>query len=184
MLDLINTSLPGLYMIGSNRITDNRGFFERLFCAADLDEVLNGESIQQINASFTESKGTIRGLHYQITPMSETKLVRCQRGRVFDVVVDIRRESPTFLRWHAEVLEGSDPKSLLIGCGFAHGFQTLTDDCEMLYLHTKPYSPIHERGINPRDPALGIPWPESISDISIKDSERRFLDGHYEALLP
>jgi len=184
MFEVLETSLHGLSIIKNLRSEDQRGYFERIYCSESLCPGLLGESILQINRSFSKACGTLRGLHFQTYPVTEQKMVRCIRGRVYDVAVDVRRGSPTFLQWHAEVLEGSSPKSLLIGCGFAHGFQTLSDDCEMLYFHTKPHSPANEGGLNPRDPALGIPWPEPISEISIKDSGRKFLDGRYETLLP
>jgi len=164
-------------------IGDNRGYLERLFCRDDLADVIGVRSIAQINHSFTEKIGTIRGLHYQHPPSAEMKLVSCVKGQVFDVAVDLRQGSPTFLQWHAEVLSEDNFKTLAIPEGFAHGFQTMTDDCELIYLHTAPYVPADEAGLNVLDPALSIEWPLPVTDISERDSRHGMISSDFQGLL-
>ena len=125
--------------------------------------------IVQINHSLTEKLGTVRGMHFQYPPHAEFKFVSCLRGKAFDVAVDLRRDSPTYLKWHAEILTADNHKTFALPEGFAHGFQTLTDECEMLYLHTNFYIPASEGLLNARDPKLGIKWPVDIADISDRD---------------
>ena len=139
--DILRTKLPGLELIQRRPIEDGRGFLERLFCADELGPLLAGKAIVQINRTSTSRRGTVRGLHFQYPPYAETKLISCLQGEVFDVAVDLRRGSPTFLSWHGEILSAANHRTLLIPEGFAHGFQTATDDCELLYLHTAPYRP-------------------------------------------
>jgi len=119
--------------------------------------------------------GAVRGMHFQYPPYAETKIVTCLKGEIFDVAVDIRSHSPTFLQWHSEVLSSENHRSLLIPEGFAHGFQTLTDDCEILYLVTAPYASSFEGGLHPEDPAVSVKWPCKISQISEKDSAHRYI---------
>jgi len=156
-------------------IQDERGYLERVFCTAALASLLQARSIRQINRTLTLRCGTVRGMHFQNPPCAEMKFVSCLRGEVFDVAVDLRPDSPTRLQWHAEVLSAENCKTLAIPEGFAHGFQTLTDDCEMLYFHTADYRRESEGGLNPLDPALGITWPLAISDISSRDSAQPML---------
>src|SRR5690606_4870438 len=121
-------------------------------------------------------RGTVRGLHYQRSPYSETKLVTCTEGAVWDVVVDIREESPTFLHWHAEELSESNGRALLIPAGFAHGFQTLSDNVTLIYCHDVPYHASAESGLHPKDPMLNIPWPLTITAISSRDNHHPMLE--------
>jgi dTDP-4-dehydrorhamnose 3,5-epimerase len=132
------SKLVGLQVITRKPIADARGWFERAYCADTFAELGISKAISQINRSFTAQKGSIRGMHFQTAPFAETKFVSCLRGEVFDVAVDLRAGSPTFLQWHGEILSAGNQRSLLIPEGFAHGFQTLSADCEMLYLHTHP----------------------------------------------
>ena len=133
----------------------------------------------QINHSYTSKRGTLRGLHFQYPPHSEMKMVSCIRGEVLDVVVDIRKGKPSFLKYHEEVLSANNRKILVIPEGFAHGFQALTDDCEMLYLHTAPYCQSSEGGINANDPLLSIPWPLPINQRSARDASHPMIEKDF-----
>jgi dTDP-4-dehydrorhamnose 3,5-epimerase len=161
---------------------DDRGFLERLFGADELGPVIGGRTILQINRSMTSRRGVVRGLHFQFPPHAELKFVTCLRGIVFDVVVDVRRDSSTFLRWHAEVLADTEHKTLLIPEGFAHGFQALADDSELLYFHTALYEPSSEGGLNARDPMLAIQWPEQIREISQRDESHPMLTDEFSGV--
>ena len=167
--------LSGLKIIERKPIGDERGSLCRIFCTAELASVGWQKPICQINQTFTEKSGTVRGLHFQRAPDSEMKLVSCLRGRVWDVAVDIRADSPTFLKWYAVELSPENNKALLIPEGFAHGFQAISDGCELLYLHSSTHSPDSEAALNPRDPLLGINWPLDISVISLRDSGHEML---------
>lgn len=168
--DLIFTSLEGLTVVQRKPMEDNRGFFERLFCSEELRDAGVHKPIVQINRSVTHELGTVRGMHFQYPPHTETKIISCLKGEIFDVAVDIRSNSPTFLRWHGEILSAKNCRSLLIPEGFAHGFQTLVNDCELLYLHTAAYTPEAEAALNAADPRLGISWPHPIVGMSDRDS--------------
>ena len=168
--EFTSTPLSGLYRVARNPIKDQRGFFSRFFCAEEFAEIELDKPIVQMNHTRTIKKGAVRGLHFQKKPYTETKIVSCIRGKVFDVAVDIRKKSPTFLRWHAEELSENNHASLYIPGGFAHGFQALTDDCELLYLHSEFYRPEAEEALNVSDPRLSIDWPLEITEISDRDS--------------
>ncbi len=163
------TPIAGLSVIQRHPIGDARGYLERLFCTDELQAIIGHRQILQINHTLTAKPGTVSGLHFQHPPHAELKLVSCLRGEVFDVAVDLRRGSPTFLRWHAEHLSADNHKTFAIPEGFAHGFQTLTADCELLYLHTAAYQPSAEGAVNGCDPKVGITWPRSISEQSERD---------------
>jgi dTDP-4-dehydrorhamnose 3,5-epimerase len=173
------TALAGLVIAQRQRLTDERGYFSRFFCAQEFAKVGFTLPIAQINHTLTRQRGAVRGLHFQYPPHAEDKLVNCVRGEVFDVAVDLRRGSPTFLHWHAEILSAENCRSLLIAQGFAHGFQALTDDCELLYLHSRPYAAAAEGALNARDPALRIDWPLAFTDISARDSRHPHLTGEF-----
>lgn len=168
--DIASTALPGLNVLTRKHIGDSRGWFERMFCIEELHEVLGKRSVAQINRTLTQQKGSVRGMHFQHAPSAEMKFVSCLRGEVFDVAVDLRPGSATFLQWHAELLSADNRKTLAIPEGFAHGFQTLTDDCEMFYLHTATYNPAAEGGLDPQDPALAIAWPLPLTELSARDA--------------
>ncbi len=180
--DLLNTSLEGLTLLQRKPQGDHRGYLERLFCTQELSTLLNGRAIAQINHTLTEKKGTVRGMHYQNPPHAETKFVSCIRGEVFDVAIDLRKESPTFLQYHAEILTAQNHKTIVIPEGLAHGFQTLTQDCEMLYFHTKEYAPSAEGALNVVDPQINIQWPLHISEISERDQNHPFVDKGFEGM--
>lgn len=175
--------LEGLKIITRHRHGDNRGFFSRIFCIEELAMAGWNKPVMQINHTVTSKKGTIRGIHFQHPPYSEMKLVMCLRGEVYDVAVDIRQDSPTFLSWHGEILSANNNKALLIPKGFAHGFQTLTDDVELLYCHSAPYAPAFERGIQPTDPLLKITWPIEISMLSERDSNHPLLEEPFKGIM-
>lgn len=177
--DILATPIAGLRILRRRPLGDSRGYLERLFCADDLTDLLAGRRIEQINRTFTASRGTVRGMHFQHPPYAETKFVHCLRGEVFDVAVDLRRDSPSFLHWHAEVLAGTEPKTFVIPEGFAHGFQTLTDDCEMLYFHTAAYRQDAEAGLHPQDPRLQVAWPLPVAGLSPRDAGHPLIDAGF-----
>ena len=176
------TSIKKLKLIEHQPNKDKRGFLSRLFCQKTLNHLMNGNMIKQINRTLTRNKGTVRGLHFQYPPYTETKIVSCLKGKVWDVAVDLRKGSTTFLNYHAEVLTEDNHKSYLIPEGFAHGFQTLTSDCEMLYFHTADYNKELEDGINAVDPMIGIKWPQPITERSERDSNHTLLDDNFKGI--
>jgi dTDP-4-dehydrorhamnose 3,5-epimerase len=161
--------LEGVFLLESTANVDERGWFSRLYCEETLKSAGIDFSISQINASYNSHRGTLRGLHFQEHPHEEAKIVRCVRGGVFDVLVDIRPESPTFSKWHAVELSAENRISIYIPEGYAHGFQTLEDGCELLYLMNKPYHPGASNGLRFDEPSLGIPWPLPVAMISERD---------------
>ena len=177
--DIVDTPLYGLHIIQRKPFGDRRGYLERLFCSEEFKAFSPGKPIVQINHTLTARSGTVRGMHFQLPPHAETKFVSCLRGEVFDVAVDLRHNSSTFLHWHAELLSADNHKSLVIPEGFAHGFQTLTDDCEMLYLHTATYQPESEGGLNAKDSQLGITWPLPVTLLSNRDAKHPFLGNDF-----
>ena len=176
------TPIDCLHVIRREPIGDERGYLERMFCGHELMSIIGQRSIVQINHTLTEKAGTVRGMHFQHPPNAEMKLVSCLRGEVFDVAVDLRKDSPTFLQWHAEVLTEANHKTLVIPEGFAHGFQVLTDDCELLYLHTAAYAPESEAGLNALDPYLAITWPMPIAERSARDQKHAMLTPEFPGL--
>lgn len=171
--------LKGLVRIERTSNHDTRGSFDRIFCAQELQRAGATKPIVQINHSMTTNSGTIRGMHFQHPPHTESKIVTCMRGEVLDVAVDIRRDSKTFLNWHAEVLSESNQTSLYIPEGFAHGFQALTDNCHLLYLHSCLYAPDSEGGLNALDPQIGIDWPLEVTHISARDTGFPLLESAF-----
>jgi dTDP-4-dehydrorhamnose 3,5-epimerase len=169
------TELSDLVVITRAPRGDSRGFLERMFCVEELADLLADRSIRQINHTLTRTAGTVRGMHYQRPPHGETKIVSCLRGEVYDVAVDLRAGSPTFLRWFGTVLSAENFRTLYIPEGFAHGFQTLTEDCELIYLHTHDYVPEAEAAVNALDPKIGIEWPHPIAERSDRDQNAGFV---------
>lgn len=170
------TPIADLLVLQRKLMGDNRGYLERLFCAEELESFLAVRRIVQVNHTVTRDQGTVRGMHFQYPPHAETKFVCCLQGEVFDVAVDLRSNSPTFLHWHAEILSAENHRTLVIPEGFAHGFQTLTSNCEMLYLHTAAYHAPAESGLNPLDPQLAISWPLPVQTLSPRDASHLMLD--------
>lgn len=181
-MELSPTPIAGVYEATTTTLGDNRGVFARLFCADELAAAHGGRPIVQINQSITRAVGAIRGLHYQHPPHAEAKWVRCLQGRVFDVAVDLRRGSPTFRRWHAVELDGERRNALFVPEGCAHGFQVLTPDSALLYLHTAAYAPGAEGGVRWNDPAIGVDWPLPAQDMSARDAAHPLLDDAFEGI--
>lgn len=165
------SALHGLRLIEFEEQRDERGSFTRLYCRDEFKANGVRDEFVQANRSYTEKAGTIRGLHFQKPPHAEIKVVRCVKGGVHDVVVDLRETSGTFLKWFSVELSAENRRGLYIPAGFAHGFQTLVDACEMIYFHSKPYAPSHESGIRYDDPLIKIEWPLPVTVISKKDRE-------------
>ena len=166
---IADTPLAGLKLVTRRAMGDKRGFLSRLFDAQEMRAAGYADQVVQINHTFTRTAGAIRGMHFQHPPFAEDKLVSVLQGEVLDVAVDLRAGSPTFLAWHGERLSGENLRSLIIPKGFAHGFQTLTPGCELIYLHTQRYEPEAEGALNPFDPRLSIDWPLEATDISARD---------------
>lgn len=169
-------------MVETTPFADHRGAFARFFCADELAPVLGERRIVQINHSRTNKVGAVRGMHFQRPPHAEMKLVRCIRGRVFDVALDLRKGSPTFLRWHAEELDPVSARMLVVPEGCAHGFQVLDEESEILYLVTEFFFPESEDGIHPEDPIIAIQWPLSVMELSRRDAGQRCLTPSYMGL--
>lgn len=181
--DFIPTPLAGLILVQRKAIEDPRGFLSRFYCFEEFAEAGLSITIRQINQSLTIKKGAVRGMHFQYPPYAETKFVSCLRGEVFDIAVDLRRDSPTFLRSHGEILSAGNRKSLRIPEGCAHGFQALTNDCELIYLHTAHYHPEAEGALNIADPKLNIAWPLPIDDLSERDRSHAFIGESYQGIV-
>jgi dTDP-4-dehydrorhamnose 3,5-epimerase len=164
------TSLPGAYIIDLERLKDRRGFFARAWCSREFASRGLNTAVVQCNISFNEKRGTLRGVHYQKDPFAEVKLVRCTKGRIIDVIVDLRSQSPTYLRWIAVELSEDNRRQLYVPEGFAHGYQTLVDDSEVFYQVTQFYAPNAEAGIRYDDPLFGIEWPMP-DDITISEKD-------------
>lgn len=171
------TPLAGAYLIELEQLEDERGFFARSFCQKEFRERGLDPVVAQCNVSFNRKRGTLRGLHYQAEPHAEAKLVRCTRGAIWDVIVDLRRDSPTARQWHAAELTAENRRALYIPAGLAHGFQTLVDDTEVLYQMSEFFHPESARGVRWDDPALAIRWPIKQAVISPRDLAFPTLDG-------
>jgi len=179
---IFETPIAGLKVIERKPIGDRRGFLARIFCADQLNVVGWQKPIAQINQTVTKKRGSVRGMHYQNTPHAEMKLVSCLQGEVWDVAIDLRKNSPSFLQWHAEKLSAENCRALLIPEGFAHGFQALSDDCELIYQHSAPYIREAEAGIRPNDPYLDIPWPLDFFEISIRDANHPLINDQFSGI--
>jgi dTDP-4-dehydrorhamnose 3,5-epimerase len=176
---MIFTALPltGAYCINLDRRADDRGFFARLFCSIEFQEHGLATNFVQVNTSFSRKAGTLRGMHFQRAPMAEAKLVRCLKGRIFDVIVDLRADSETFGHSTTVELDAETRQMIYVPQGFAHGFQTLEPDTELLYFHSQFYSPEHEGGLAHNDPHLSIRWPLAVSELSARDAAFPALDA-------
>jgi len=181
-MNIIPTKLAGVVVIETTKFVDPRGAFARLYCDSELAQVIGQRRISQINISLTHQIGALRGLHFQHEPHAEMKLVRCLQGRVWDVVVDLREGSPTFLQWHAEELSQANARMLVIPEGCAHGFQVLEENSEMLYLHTGFYTPSADGRVRYNDPLIQIEWPLPVTEISIPDRDQASLPSKYSGV--
>lgn len=163
-------ALDGVRLVTRRTVGDQRGFLARVFCADELAAAGWSAPISQINHTYTAKRGTVRGMHFQRPPHAEMKLVTCIRGSVFDVALDVRTRSPTYLRWCSATLSAENGAAMLLPEGFAHGFQALSDDVELLYCHSRAYNAAAEGGANPRDPRFAIDWPLPIAELSSRDA--------------
>jgi dTDP-4-dehydrorhamnose 3,5-epimerase len=168
--------LPGAFLVEMEPLADERGFFARTYCADEFAAQGLGVDLHQCSVSFNARKGTLRGLHYQDAPHEEHKLVRCTAGAIFDVIVDIRPQSPSYRRWFGTDLTAQNRRSLFIPAGYAHGFLTLSDDAEVYYMISVPHAPEYSRGCRWNDPAFGIQWPMKPSVISSRDAAYPLLE--------
>ena len=169
-MKFFETELKGSYIIELEKLEDERGFFTRIWDKKKIQDKGLDSDLVQMSFSFTKKKGTLRGMHFQKKPFEETKLVRCTRGKIFDVIIDLRPESNTYKKWIGVELKSDDLKMLYIPEGFAHGFQTLEDDTEVFYQMSNWFSPEHVRGIRWNDKEFDIKWPIKCSIISKKDT--------------
>jgi dTDP-4-dehydrorhamnose 3,5-epimerase len=177
------TPMADLMVAESKSFKDERGAFARLFCEQELSSVIGQRKILQINHSRTAAVGAVRGLHFQHAPHAEMKLVRCLKGKVWDVAVDLRPQSPSYKRWYAQELSARNAHMMVIPEGFAHGFQVLEAGSELLYLHTAFYKPESEGGVRHDDPALGINWPLPVTDVSARDSSHAYIDTSFRGIV-
>ena len=167
------TKLKGLYIIEPEIHFDDRGYFARIFCKQELSKTGIDFNIVQANRSLNKKQGTIRGMHFQKPPKAENKIIQCIKGKIYDVAIDLRQDSPTYGEWVAEELSEENKKMFLIPKGFAHGFQTLTDSCEILYFMSEFYSPQYESGVRWNDPFFNIKWP--IKDPILSEKDKNWL---------
>ena len=181
-LSIKSIYIDGVYVIEPIVHVDGRGVFTRIFCEDELKEIFKENSIKQVNHSLTYNKGTVRGMHFQYVPNCEIKLVKCISGKVWDIIVDIRKNSPTFLQSFSIELSSENNKILYIPKGFAHGFQSLEDNSELLYFHSNVYAPNNEGALNIRDSLLNINWPLEIIEVSKRDEEHSFIDSDFKGL--
>lgn len=179
---VFDTPLAELKVVQSEPHHDARGSFTRLFCARELQPLLGHREIAQINESRTRRAGTVRGLHFQYPPKAEMKLVRCLAGRIWDVAVDLRAGSTTFLRWYAQELTPENTKMMVIPEGFAHGFQALEPDSELMYINTEFYHPPAEGGVRHDDPRIEIAWPLPPQDLSPRDVAHPLLSEDFTGI--
>ncbi len=176
------TGLKGAFIVEFEVLRDQRGFFARTFCKNEFTAIGHNKEFVQFNHSMTITKGTLRGMHYQAPPSSEIKLIRCICGEVYDVIVDIRKGSPTFLQHFAVSLSGENMKMIYVPEGFAHGFQTLRDNSQMIYYHTAYYAPSDERALRYNDPALNIEWPLEPLNVSGKDQNHPLITNSFKGI--
>jgi dTDP-4-dehydrorhamnose 3,5-epimerase len=181
-LTVQDTPIAGVHVVKSSRLQDDRGEFARLYCEEELAPWLRGRGIVQVNHSVTHGRGAVRGMHFQWPPHAEMKFVRCLRGRAWDVAVDLRAGSPTFLQWFAHELAPQEADMMMIPEGCAHGFQVLEPDTELLYLHTSAYAPQAEGALRWDEPRVGIRWPLPLSALSPRDASHPSLAADFPGL--
>ncbi len=174
--------LTGAAVVDAEPFVDNRGIFARFFCEKELSEIIGDRHFVNVNFSRTLKKGAIRGLHFQYPPKAEMKLMRCIHGAVYDVIVDIRKNSLTFLNWYGVELSAENMKMLCVPEGFAHGFQVLEENSELLYLHSEFYSKECEGALNYSDPLLAIEWPIKLTDVSERDRTHKMIEDNFRGV--
>ena len=177
--ELIDEALNGIKVFARKKFEDKRGIFSKLLCYQELKEYIDIQNIAQINYSHNSRIGTVRGMHYQAKPYAETKLVSCVQGSVYDVSVDLRKDSPTFCEYFGIELSEKNNLSVLIPKGFAHGFQSIQSDSILIYAHDESFIESHNRIINPSDTKININWPLQISNISEKDNNAPFINDQF-----
>lgn len=176
------TSLVGSFVIDLEPRSDERGWFARYYCKEEFEKIGHTKEWVQMNHSFTNKKGSIRGMHFQVQPFREIKMLRCIAGSVYDVIIDLRKGSSTFLQWMGVELSAANKKMLYIPEGFAHGFQCMEDDCELIYHHSEFYKPGAEAGIRYNDPLINIKWPLPLTVISSRDEEHPYLTEQFKGI--
>lgn len=181
-MNIQELSIQGLFLVTLNQSKDARGAFVKIFDKNFLGQYLNGKNIAQVNHSITVDPGTVRGLHYQYGAYSESKIIRCIRGRVFDVIVDLRNNSKTFMKYVSVELSEYETNLIVIPENCAHGFQVLESNSELLYCHTAPYEKLYEDGVRYDDPLIGIQWPLPVINVSERDKIHRLLPSNYQGL--
>lgn len=181
-MKILTTPIDGVYIVQTSSFEDERGYFYRGFCNEALESILKNRSISQVNVSKTQDVGAIRGIHFQYSPYAEMKFIRCIRGRIWDVAVDLRMGSKTFLQWFNAELSVDNGDMIVIPEGCAHGFQVLEAGTEMLYLNTAPYQPDHQAGLIYNDPLLNISWPMAVTTISDRDKSHPLLSENFQGL--
>lgn len=181
-LQIVDTPIHGLKVVERARLSDERGYLSRMFCAEELRAAGWNKPVAQINQTQTRRPGAVRGLHFQLAPHAEMKLVNCVKGEVFDVAVDLRRGSPTFLKWFGISLSADNARALLIPEGFAHGFQVISPDSELIYFHSAPYHAASEGAVHAEDPRVGISWPQPIAELSARDAAHPKLAPSFDGL--
>jgi dTDP-4-dehydrorhamnose 3,5-epimerase len=172
----------GSYIIDLEVKSDERGWLARYYCKDDFQKIGHVKEWVQMNHTLTHKKGSVRGMHFQIAPHKEIKMLRCIAGSVYDVIIDLRKDSYTFLKWMGVELSASNKKMLYIPEGFAHGFQCLEDNCELTYHHSEFYKPGAEAGIRYNDPLINIKWPLSVTVISARDQQHSYLDKNFKGI--
>lgn len=177
------TPLDGVRVVELDRRLDSRGAFMRLFCEQDFASVLEGRHIVQVNHSFTSQLGAVRGMHFQYAPHAEMKLIVSLHGAVWDVVVDLRPDSSTYLKWHGVDLAAENSMMMVIPEGCAHGFQVQASDSELIYFHTSAYAPEAEGGVRYDDPTLGIQWPLPVGEVSARDRTFSLIDKNFTGVV-
>lgn len=176
------TPLEGSYLIELEPFQDERGWFARFYCKEEFAQIGHSREWVQLNHSMTYKKGSLRGMHFQLPPYREIKMVRCVSGAVYDVIIDLRADSPGFLKWYGTELSEDNRRMLYIPEGFAHGFQCLTDNCGLIYHHSEYYKPGSEGGIRFDDPRIAIQWPLPVTGISVRDRSHPFLDNNFKGI--
>lgn len=182
-MKILTTPISGVLTVENTKFSDHRGSFSRLFCNLELGSILEERQIVQINHSVTSQPGSIRGMHFQVPPYAEMKLIRCIKGKIFDVAVDLRKGSKTFLKWYAQILTPENNMMFVIPEGCAHGFQTLKAGSELIYIHTAHYEPDYEGGVLFDDPFLNIKWPLEYTDISKRDREHPRIGNNFSGIV-
>jgi dTDP-4-dehydrorhamnose 3,5-epimerase len=176
------TPIAGSYVIDLDPFLDERGWFTRFYCKDEFLQIGHNKEWVQMNHSMTYTQATVRGMHFQCPPYQEIKIVRCIAGVIFDVIIDLRKDSDTFLHWFGCELSAANRKMLYIPQGFAHGFQSLTENCQLIYLHSEMYTPGAEGGIRFNDPAINVQWPLPATIVSPKDSQLPLIDSSFKGI--